>query len=213
MSVIQQEGELVSSYIKRFHDESLTTTDISVSATVPKLINGLRTHNLKWQLIKNGVTFYVEAMQIAQRFVQTSDICTPVDSRSKKNKNDKLQSQSQPHANPYRKEYTGYSRIGSGRQEPPRFDHNYSVEWSKELKDGGYDPRFNRKRKDIFYTIRSELPQPSQVSTSMNRRNMYLWCEYHKEHGHTLAHCRELKKVLDQLANEGKFGRFMNHNQ
>ena len=47
----------------------------------------------------------------------------------------------------------------------------------------------------------------------MNRRNMDLWCEYHKEHGHTLAHCRELKKVLDRLANEGKLGRFINRNQ
>ena len=42
---------------------------------------------------------------------------------------------------------------------------------------------------------------------------MDLWCEYYKEHGHTLAHCREHKKVLDRLANEGKLGRFMNRNQ
>ena len=76
-----------------------------------------------------------------------------------------------------------------------------------------YEPRFNRNQKDIFCAIRSKLPQPPQVSTSMNRRNMDLWCEYHKEHGHTLAHCRELKKVLDRLANEGKLGRFINRNQ
>ena len=103
--------------------------------------------------------------------------------------------------------------MGSGRQEPPKFDHNYSVEWSKELKDRGYDPRFNKNRKDIFYAIRSELPQPPQVSTSMNRINMDLWYEYHKEHGRTLAHCRELKKFLDRLVNEGKLGCFMNLNQ
>ncbi|XP_057520742.1 uncharacterized protein LOC130801008 [Amaranthus tricolor] len=124
MSVIQQEGELVSSYIKRFHDEVLTITNISDSATVSTLINGLRTHKLKWHLIENGVSSYVEAMQIAQRFVQASEICTPIDSQAKKKKNDKLQSQSQPHAKPYQKEYTGYSQMGSGRQEPPGFDHN-----------------------------------------------------------------------------------------
>ena len=103
--------------------------------------------------------------------------------------------------------------MGSGKQGPPRFDHNYSVEWSKELKDWGYDPRFNKNRKDIFYAIRSELPPPPQVSTSMNRRNMDLRREYHKEHGHTLAYYQELKKVLDRLANEGKLGRFMNRIQ
>ncbi|XP_057522616.1 uncharacterized protein LOC130802625 [Amaranthus tricolor] len=109
MFVIQQEEELVSSYIKRFHDEVLTIMDISDSATVPELINGLKTHKLKWQLIKNGVTSYVEAIHIAQRFVQASDIFAPIDSQAKKKKNDKLQSQAQPHAKPYPKEYTGYS--------------------------------------------------------------------------------------------------------
>ena len=94
MLVIQQEGELVSSYIKKFHDEVLTITDISDSVTVPALINGLRTHKLKWHLIENGVSSYVEGMQIAQRFVQASEICTPIDSQAKKKKNDKLQSQS-----------------------------------------------------------------------------------------------------------------------
>ena len=74
MLVIQREGELVSSYIKRFHDEVLTITDISESATMLALMNGLKNHKLKWQLIENGVTSYVEAMQIAQRFVQASDI-------------------------------------------------------------------------------------------------------------------------------------------
>ena len=42
---------------------------------------------------------------------------------------------------------------------------------------------------------------------------MDLWCEYHKEHGHTLAQCLEYKKVLDRFADEGKLGRFMNRNQ
>ena len=47
MSITQREGELVSSYIKRFHNEVLTIMDISDSATVLALINGLKTHKLK----------------------------------------------------------------------------------------------------------------------------------------------------------------------
>ncbi|XP_057544996.1 uncharacterized protein LOC130824124 [Amaranthus tricolor] len=37
-----------------------------------------------------------------------------------------------------------------------------------------------------------------------------MWCDYHKEHGHTLAQCRELKRILHQLADEGKLSRFIN---
>ena len=38
---------------------------------------------------------------------------------------------------------------------------------------------------------------------------MDLWCEYHKEHEHTLSQSRELKKVLDRLADEGKLDRYL----
>ena len=56
----------------------------------------------------------------------------------------------------------------------------------RKLRDDGYDSRFNRNRRDIFYAIRDELPAPSTILTPKNRRNMDLWCEFHKEHGDTL---------------------------
>ena len=79
----------------------------------------------------------------------------------------------------------------------------------RELRDDEYDARFNRNRKDIFYAIRDELPPPTAIPTPQNRRNMDLWCEYHKEHGHTLPNCRELKRILDQYADEEKLNRFL----
>ena len=38
---------------------------------------------------------------------------------------------------------------------------------------------------------------------------MDLWCEYNKEHDHTLSQCSELKKALDKLADEGKLDRYL----
>ena len=61
----------------------------------------------------------------------------------------------------------------------------------------------------MFYSVRDQLPVPPRVSTSLNRRNMDLWCEYHKEHGQTLSQCRELKKILDKFVDKGKVGRYL----
>ena len=61
----------------------------------------------------------------------------------------------------------------------------------------------------MFYSVREQLPIPPKVSTSRNRRNMDLWCEYHLEHDHTLSQCRELKKILDRLADEGKLDGYL----
>ena len=61
----------------------------------------------------------------------------------------------------------------------------------------------------MFYSVREQLPIPSKVSASQNRRNMDLWGEYNREHVYTLSQCRELKKVLDRLADEGKLDRYL----
>ena len=96
---------------------------------------------------------------------------------------------------------------------PPRSKHVYVTEGeprTRNLLDGGNDPLFNRNRKDIFFAIRDQLPTPPPTATPSDRRNYNLWCDYHKEHGHTLAQCRELKRILHQLADEGKLSRFIN---
>ena len=96
---------------------------------------------------------------------------------------------------------------------PPRPRHVYVTEGeprTRNLLDGGNDPLFNRNRKDIFFAIRDQWPTPPPTATPSDRRNYNLWCDYHKEHGHTLAQCRELKRILHQLADEGKLSRFIN---
>ncbi|XP_057518286.1 uncharacterized protein LOC130799194 [Amaranthus tricolor] len=95
----------------------------------------------------------------------------------------------------------------------PRSRHVYIAEGksrTRNLLDGGNDPMFNRNRKDIFFAVRDKLPAPPPTTTPSDRRNYNLWCDYHKEHGHTLAQCRELKRILHQLADEGKLSRFVN---
>ncbi|XP_057529792.1 uncharacterized protein LOC130808331 [Amaranthus tricolor] len=95
----------------------------------------------------------------------------------------------------------------------PRSRHVYVAKGesrTRNLLDGGNDPMFNKNRKDIFFAIRDELPTPPPTTTPSNRRNYNLWCDYHKEHGHTLAQCCELKRILHQLADEGELSRFIN---
>ena len=96
---------------------------------------------------------------------------------------------------------------------PPRSRHVYATEGepkARNLLDGGNDPMFNRNRKDIFFAIGDELAAPSPTTTPFDCRKYNLWCDYHQEHGHTLAQFHELKCVLHQLAEEGKLARFMN---
>ena len=43
------------------------------------------------------------------------------------------------------------------------------------------------------------------------KRNRNLYCQYHRDHGHTTKDCRSLWDHLDQLAREGKLKQLLHH--
>lgn len=81
---------------------------------------------------------------------------------------------------------------------PPRHRQVYVAEESKtkHLRDGGEDSRFNTNRRDIFFAVQDALPAPPPTTTPSDRRNYDLYCDYHREYGHTLEQYRELKRIL-----------------
>ena len=215
----QQEGESISSYLKKFHEAVLEVTELEKSVALNALINGMKAQKLKFQLVESQVKTYAEAMKKCQSYVTASEICQAHD--PKKQKSEKKEPMPLHQSSRNREDY-------SSRRErnylprrpdpppdmgPPRSRHVYAAEEgprTRNLLDRGNDPLFNRNRKDIFFAVWDELPAPPPTTTPFDRRNLNLWCDYHKEHGHTLAQCRELKRVLYQLAEEGKLERFMN---
>ena len=64
MSVIQKEEESVTSYTQRFHEEVLSIPWATDAATVPSLINGVRTPKFKWKLLEHDISTYAEAMDV-----------------------------------------------------------------------------------------------------------------------------------------------------
>ena len=48
LSITQQEGECLSAYLHRFHDRVLVVTDLEEFIDVSALINGMKTHKLKF---------------------------------------------------------------------------------------------------------------------------------------------------------------------
>ena len=46
---------------------------------------------------------------------------------------------------------------------------------------------------------------------NLERRNRNLYCQYHRDHGHTTEDCRGLWDHLDQLVREGKLKQLLHH--
>ena len=52
---------------------------------------------------------------------------------------------------------------------------------------------------------------PNKMVGNPEKRNRNLYCQYHRDHGHTTEDCRSLWDHLDQLVREGKLMQLLHH--
>ena len=52
---------------------------------------------------------------------------------------------------------------------------------------------------------------PNKMMGNPEKRNQNLYCQYHRDHGHTTEDCRSLWDHLDQLVREGKLKQLLHH--
>ena len=52
---------------------------------------------------------------------------------------------------------------------------------------------------------------PNKMMGNPEKRNRNLYCQYHRDHGHTTEDCRSLWDHLDQLVREGKLKQLLHH--
>ncbi|XP_057522587.1 uncharacterized protein LOC130802595 [Amaranthus tricolor] len=196
LSITQLEGESISSYLKKFHEAVLEVTDLEESVALNTLINRMKAQRLKFQMVES------QTHNPKKRRSDKRDVTANHSSRSR-----------EEHSSRRERNYLPRRPEPPSDMGPPRSRHVYVAKGeprTRNLLDGGNDPLLTRNRKDIFFAIRDQLPTPPPTTTPSDRRNYNLWCDYHKEHGHTLVQCREFKRILHQLADEGKLSRFIN---
>uniref|UniRef100_A0A803NEI2 RNase H type-1 domain-containing protein n=1 Tax=Chenopodium quinoa TaxID=63459 RepID=A0A803NEI2_CHEQI len=73
-----------------------------------------------------------------------------------------------------------------------------------------------RKQEDNYHENRNRRPRRAEsddeglkYNADRQQRNKKLWCEYHKECGYTTRNCRELKRALNKLSEEGKLNIYL----
>ncbi|XP_056686050.1 uncharacterized protein [Spinacia oleracea] len=179
MSVRQQPNESLKEYIKRLNDESLNIPNLQDSVAFTALMTGL----------KAGSRF---------RWVLADEKISTL-----------------PQAMVRAQRYIQSAEICNPSVETDLKRKKEVVGREKEKKpretDNGNDPRYNSNRREIYLDIKEKslLPNPAPIRTPASKRDKSLWCEFHKECGHTTKDCRELKRALDRLADEGKLNKYL----
>ena len=65
----------------------------------------------------------------------------------------------------------------------------------------------------VLEKVRNEpfFKWPNKMMGNPEKRNRNLYCQYHRDHGHTIEDCRSLWDHLDQLVREGKLKQLLHH--
>ncbi|XP_021759613.1 uncharacterized protein LOC110724498 [Chenopodium quinoa] len=181
MTVKQGENESLKDYIKRFNTESQLIPDLQDNVAFTALLFGLKSNKLKFELVHDKVSTFSEAMERDERIIEASEVCKAPTTNNK----------------------------GKRKQEDNYHDNRNRRPRRAESDDEGL--KYNADRREIYLDIKHKaiLPNPNPMNTPIEQRNKKLWCEYHKECGHTTRNCRELKRALDKLAEEGKLNRYL----
>ena len=65
----------------------------------------------------------------------------------------------------------------------------------------------------VLEKVKSEpfFKWPNKMMGNPDKRNRNLYCQYHRDHGHTTKDCRSLWDHLDQLFRKGKLKQLLHH--
>jgi len=154
--------------------------DLQDGIAYTAFLNGLLPGRFKFSLAESKVTILVDALRKLQDFIQATKICAGDEPQHQKNR----------------------KRSGEGRdfQLDKRSKQN-------EERAGCFHTSLLNILMEIKGSPMLRLPKPIETPTNFRNKNKY--CEYHQDFGHTTSECRELKKALHEMADQGQLNRFL----
>ncbi|XP_021744015.1 uncharacterized protein LOC110710066 [Chenopodium quinoa] len=167
-SIRTKGNESLKEYIKRFNTESQRIPDLQDNVAFTALLFGLKSNKMKFELVHDKVSTFSESMERAERIIESSEVCKAPVANNK----------------------------GKRKQEDNYHENRNRRSRRAESDDEGL--KYNVDRYEIYFDIRHKaiLLKPNPMNTPIEQRNRKLWCEYHKECGHTTRNCKDLKRAL-----------------
>ncbi|XP_065622590.1 uncharacterized protein LOC136064589 [Quercus suber] len=179
ISIRQREDEKLRSYITRFNKEALSIDEANDKILVVAFTNGLRKGKFLFSLYKNDPKTMLEVLYKATKYMNAEDALLAREEKPKK-------------------------RV---RQEDARQDHG-----RKKPRTG--DRRDERRPKPMGGSpdqIKDEraLTFPGKLKSDPSKRSRDKYCCFHRDHGHDMVDCYELKQQIEALIRQGKLQNFV----
>ncbi|XP_065624896.1 uncharacterized protein LOC136065521 [Quercus suber] len=195
LTIRQGEKETLRSYVKRFTRETLEVDEADDMVQLTTFKAGLKSRELVTSLAKNPPKTMVEMLLKAQKYMNAEDALVAIKDEGR----------------PGDKERREDDRRGQKRDRLDRWNNDgVRRKDDKSPRTVKFTPlvmpvdRILTQIQDEHYL---KWPRPLHSSPSVRDRSKY--CRFHKDHGHYIEDCRDLKEQIKELIRKGKLQKFI----
>nr|XP_023894448.1 uncharacterized protein LOC112006408 [Quercus suber] len=196
LTIRQGEKEILRLYVQRFTRETLEVDDADDKVQLTTFKAGLRSRELVSSLAKNPPKTMAEMLLNAQKYMNAEDALAAIRDggrpRDKEERKDDDR-RGQKWERPNRRTSDGIRRKDDKGPQAVKFT-----------------PLVMPVDK-ILMEIKGEhyLKWPRPLHSSHNVCDNNKYCQFHKDHGHYIKDCRDLKEQIEELIQRGKLQKFV----
>ncbi|XP_030970510.1 uncharacterized protein LOC115990880 [Quercus lobata] len=195
LTIRQGEKETLRSYVKRFTRETLEVDEVDDKVQLTTFKAGLRSRDLMASLAKNPPKTMAEMLLKAQKYMNAEDALAAINDAERPG--DKAKKED--------------DRRGQKREYPDRQNNDGNRRKDdKSPQTVRFTPLVMPVDK-ILTQIKDEhyLKWPRPLHSSPNVRDKNKYCRFHKDHGHNMKDCRDLKEQIEELIWKGKLQKYV----
>ncbi|GAV67522.1 hypothetical protein CFOL_v3_11027 [Cephalotus follicularis] len=212
INVVQGKDETLRDYLTRFNKESLTVKDLEPSFALAALNNGLKSNSsFTFSLLKKTAKDMADLLKRAEGYVNAEE---KMAARKKKTPWSGHQEERREHSRnaPERRE----KRKESSDLSKEDLRHKLSRREGSS-RGGAPIPSYNtfppllETRTRILAVEQDKVPfqWPEKLRTPAENRNVEKYCRYHRDHGHDIEECRQLKNQIEDLIRKVHLRRYV----
>ncbi|XP_071924826.1 uncharacterized protein [Coffea arabica] len=205
LTVQQNPGESLRSYVRRFHEESVQIPDPNEQVTLAAFTHGLTAGEFNTGIHKKYPRTLHELWLKVEKDIQAEDL-----HRMKK----EFQA-TRPRTDPRKGKDASRTEVGSGSgfRSPGRDRRSVFDRISKgktPIPESELTP-LNTTRSHVLSVMEQNNlgKAPPRMFGSRDKRNSNLYCLYHRDIGHKTEDCNDLKKEIENLIRRGHLKQFI----
>ena len=196
LTIEQGENKSPRSFITHFNREALSVDEIDDKLLLPAFHNGVNSDLFIHKLYEKEPQFMIKLVHLAQNFMNTEDAIIA----KKRKRSERIEGNPSCHSEQS-------PRPKKGRTEERKDRDNKKP--GPSARNQQYTP-LNVPLEQVLMQVKDDpsLKWSKKMKGDPNKRNRNKYCRFHRDHGHDMDGCFDLKQQVENLIRQGKLKSF-----